>query len=304
MSLLLHVVLYLVILSDQTFSPPQTLVTDGKTQSAQFDEFAYHESLVHPGLLKVSSQTGDKKLTVFIGGGGELATARECLRHTAVERIVMVDLDERVIELCKEHLPEWGGKEVAENPRLELIVGDAFKYLQETKDVYDVIIMDISDPIEAGPGVMLYTKEFYEHAQSLLAKPHGIFVTQAGLAESIPAEVVKKDGVDLSCFPPIYNTMKQAFPAVLPYTLHVPSYSSDWGYIMASVSEGLVEEWKIPKAGLVDQLIEERIEGGNKVLDFYDGETHVRMFSLTKPLRKLIAQDSRIMTKDNPIFMY
>jgi thermospermine synthase len=74
----------------------KTLVTDGKTQSTQFDEFAYHESLVHPSMLKFAHHDNDgsggpKK--VFIGGGGELATAREILRHSSVERCVMVDLD-------------------------------------------------------------------------------------------------------------------------------------------------------------------------------------------------------------------
>ena len=71
----------------------KTLVTDGKTQSTQFDEFAYHESLVHPALLNFAHYNKRGAKTVFIGGGGELATAREILRHTSVERVVMVDLD-------------------------------------------------------------------------------------------------------------------------------------------------------------------------------------------------------------------
>ena len=71
----------------------KTLVTDGKTQSAQFDEFAYHESLVHPALLNFAHYNGRGPKTVLIGGGGELATAREVLRHTSVEKCVMVDLD-------------------------------------------------------------------------------------------------------------------------------------------------------------------------------------------------------------------
>ena len=75
----------------------KTLITDGKTQSSQFDEFCYHESLVHPALIKVAS-TGKAPETVFIGGGGELATAREVLRHKSVKRVVMVDLDGKVVD--------------------------------------------------------------------------------------------------------------------------------------------------------------------------------------------------------------
>jgi spermidine synthase len=77
----------------------KTLVTDGKTQSAQFDEFAYHESLVHPALLNFAHYNKRGAKTVFIGGGGELATAREILRHTSVERVVMVDLDGKLNKL-------------------------------------------------------------------------------------------------------------------------------------------------------------------------------------------------------------
>jgi spermidine synthase len=77
----------------------KTLVTDGKTQSAQFDEFAYHESLVHPALLNFAHYNKRGAKTVFIGGGGELATAREILRHTSVERVVMVDLDGKLSKL-------------------------------------------------------------------------------------------------------------------------------------------------------------------------------------------------------------
>jgi len=89
----------------------RTLVTDGKTQSAEHDEFVYHETLVHPPLIWSAILSGkndddgdDKKKapkTVFIGGGGELATAREVLRHNTVERLVMVDIDPEVIEVCK-----------------------------------------------------------------------------------------------------------------------------------------------------------------------------------------------------------
>jgi spermidine synthase len=130
-----------------------TLLIDGKTQSSKFDEFVYHESLVHPSLLQSALLSNDEgPTTVFIGGGGELATAREVLRHKSVKRVVMVDLDGDVIEVCKKYLPEWGGEKVATDPRLELIVGDAYAYLMNTEETFDVIIMDISDPIEAGPG--------------------------------------------------------------------------------------------------------------------------------------------------------
>ena len=82
----------------------KTLVLDGKTQSAKVDEYVYHECLVHPAMLL----HGNPK-RVYIGGGGELATARECLKHRSVEKVVMVDLDKVVVDICREKLPEWNG---------------------------------------------------------------------------------------------------------------------------------------------------------------------------------------------------
>lgn len=268
----------------------KTLITDGKTQSSQFDERVYHESLVHPSLLLVAPRT------VFIGGGGELATAREVLKHKSVERVVMVDLDQVVIEVCKQYLPEWGGEAVASHPKLELIVGDAYQYLMETKETFDVIIMDISDPIEAGPGVMLYTKEFYEHASTLL-QPNGIFVTQAGMAEPVPTASFLH--TDPSCIAPIYNTLDSVFPSVKIYSTYIPSFGSDWGFIMAS-------KQPIPQRDIqqIDTLIEEGIDGGEHALIHYDGVSHQRMIHLTKLLRNQMKRDSRIMTRENPIYMY
>lgn len=84
-----------------------TLVTDGKTQSSEHDEFVYHESLVHPPLFwsAILSKEGGggsgAPKSVFIGGGGELATAREVLKHNTVERLVMVDIDPMVVDVCK-----------------------------------------------------------------------------------------------------------------------------------------------------------------------------------------------------------
>ena len=225
-------------------------------------------------------------------------------------RVVMVDLDEMVVDVCKKYLPEWGGEEVASDPRLELIVGDAYKYLMETQDTFDVIIMDISDPIEAGPGIMLYTKEFYQHAITRLNMPHGVFVTQAGTAESVPPPHFDAGTEDTTCFGPIRNTLGQVFDCVVPYSTNIPSFGGDWGFVMAFQSlQGRpvqIEEKEtcIPPDGQVDNLVEGRITGGEAALRHYDGTIHLSMFALTKSLRKSLGRDTRVMTKENPIFMY
>ena len=227
---------------------------------------------------------------------------------------VMVDLDGKVIEVCKEYLPEWGGEQVANNPRLELIVGDAYAYLKDCKEQFDCIIMDISDPIEAGPGIMLYTQEFYQHCTTLLT-PNGVFVTQAGVAESIPPEHAVDGTTDSSCYGPIYNTLGSVFDCVVPYSSNIPSFGSDWGFCMAYNSKETASSWTDIAPEALDSMIEERITdiesagkegnvGPTDVLMFYDGVTHKRMFALTKPLRQALKKDTRIMTEANPVFMY
>ena len=296
------------------------LVTDGKTQSAEFDEFAYHESLVHPSLLQSAllAGDGDKPKSVFIGGGGELATAREALRHRSVNRVVMVDLDGKVIDVCKEFLPKWGGEQVASNARFELVVGDAYDYLMNCEELFDVIIMDISDPIEAGPGIMLYTQEFYSHAKKLLT-PNGVFVTQAGVADSIPPQHANQGQTNTSCFGPILNTLASVFDCTVPYATNIPSFGSDWGFVMAfntpETGSAAVEDWVNISPSKLDGLIERRftdienangdgIGGPTDALKFYDGVTHRRIFSLTRPLRLSLKEETRVMTKENPVFMY
>lgn len=308
----------------------KTLVTDGKTQSTQYDEFAYHESLVHPSMLKFAHHNGNcGPKTVFIGGGGELATAREILRHTSVERCVMVDLDgkngellffmligvflnlrivsisfhrcrqklwhkpvvAKVVEVSLQTLQEWGGQAVQEDPRFELIIGDAYAYLLKCKETFDVIVMDISDPIEAGPGVMLYTKELYEYIVTCLS-PNGVFVTQAGAADAVPPPHANSDNErDTICFGPIRNTLQEVFSCVIPYSQGVPSYGSDWGFVMAFNDQSTpqpkdaVSGWVSVSPDVIDQLIELQIKGGEASLRMYDGITHLRMFHLSKGKR-------------------
>ena len=213
------------------------------------------------------------------------------------------------------YLPEWGGEAVASHPKMELIIGDAHKYIMETSETFDVIIMDISDPIEAGPGIALYTKEFYQRASQVLTPHSGVFVTQAGSAEYIPHY---EEEVNISCFSPIRNTLASVFDHAIPYTVSIASFGEDWGFVMAfNGSKENARQLVEMTSEKVDSLIDERIEAvkgvpehprfendRDSVLKVYDGETHRGLFSLSKPLRKAIAKDKRIMTKANPIFMY
>ena len=273
------------ILDTDTFG--RCLVLDGKTQSTEADEHIYHEALVHPALLL---HPGPK--SVFIGGGGEGATLREVLSHDSVHRVVMLDLDREVVELCQRYLPHHhqGG---FDDSRVELRHEDARQYLVSCRDSFDVIVLDLVDPIEGGPSYRLYTQEFYNIAMSKLATG-GLLVTQAG-----PAGLLSYT----ECFTAIARTLSMVFPRTYPYTAYVPAFTTLWGFVLALTDEAPRAEraWpEEPEPGAVDSLISGRL---SKELKYYDGITHRNMFSLPKYLRQGIEVEQRIVTDKDPVFM-
>ena len=257
----------------------RSLLLDGKTQSTERDEHIYHETLVHPALLSHPNPRD-----VFIGGGGEGGTLRETLAHRTVESVVMVDLDRQVVDLCRQHLPQHH-QGAFDDPRTTLVFDDARKYLASSSQQFDVMIMDLVDPLEGGPAYLLYTEEYYNIARARL-KPGGILVTQSGPAGySILHE----------CFTTIYKTLESIFAASRPFYVHVPSFMTVWGFTMASDSP-------LPQLmpGEIDARIVERLA---RPLRHYDGETHAATFALPKHIREGIAGETRINRDDAPVFM-
>lgn len=251
----------------------KTLVIDGLIQSTQCDEFVYHECLVHPAMLL---HPNPKR--VYIGGGGEGSTAREVLRHTSVESCVMVDIDPEVVRFCKEHLKE--NEEAFNDPRLTLHILDAKKVLEDTAEPFDVIIMDLDDPLEGGPCYQLYTKEFYTMVKSKLT-PNGIFVTQSGQAGI-------KQHVDV--WSPIHNTLKTVFPKVCAYNQHVYSFFDEWGWNIAFPSSAGTVAMS-PED--VDTLIKAKIKGD---LQFLDGISWQGVMATSKKHRRSLADETTVLS--------
>ena len=139
----------------ETRSFGRALFLDGAPQSAVADEYVYHEALVHPVLISHPSPR-----RVLIAGGGEGATLREVLRHPGVERAVMVDIDGELVDLCREHLSEMH-QGAFDDPRADVVIGDALAYLREHAEPFDAIVIDLTDPSEAGPIGELYSEGFY-----------------------------------------------------------------------------------------------------------------------------------------------
>lgn len=258
----------------------RSLVLDGKTQSTERDEHIYHEALVHPSMLLHPDPR-----TVFIGGGGEGGTLREVLSHKSVERVVMVDLDAQVVELCREYLPQHHQGSFDDH-RLELRHEDARGYLRDTSEQFDVMIMDLVDPMEGGPAYLLYTEEYYRIVRDKL-RAGGIMVTQSGPAGLLALR---------ECFTTIHKTLSGIFSHTLPCQIHVPAFHTLWGFNIASNTA--LKSWQ--NASGLDCLIADRI---TKPLKFYDGETHTSMFALPKFIRDGILDEQRINRDNDPVFM-
>ena len=256
------------------------LILDGKVQSSEKDEFIYHEALVHPAMLLHPHPE-----EVLIIGGGEGATLREALAHRTVKRVVMVDLDKEVIELCRKFLPSWHQGSF-EDERLELLHLDARKYIEETERRFDVIIIDLTEPLRDSPAYLLYTKEFYQMVKDRLTDD-GIISLQAGTTCL---------GLT-AAFTAINSTLKAVFPIVAPYEANIPSFGGTWGFSLASKKYNPVE--------LSPEELDSRISGRIKnPLRFYDGIAHQGLFHTPKHLREAIENETRIITEEKPLFIY
>ena len=257
----------------------RSLVLDGKTQSTERDEHIYHEALVHPAMLL---HPGPR--SVFIGGGGEGGTLREVLAHRSVQCVAMLDLDREVVELCRRHLPNHHQGSF-DDPRVMLAHQDAREYLTSCDETFDVMIMDLVDPMEGGTAYLLYTEEYYRIAKAKL-KPGGILVTQSG-----PAGLLSYQ----ECFTTIRNTLAGVFSYIAPAQVHIPAFETLWGFTLASDAP-----LASPSEEQVNRSLAKRV---TTELKFYDGESHRGMFALPKFLRTGFQQESRINQDANPVFM-
>ena len=254
----------------------KALVLDGNWQSCVADEFLYHEPLAHPALLFHGAPK-----TVAILGGGEGATLREVLRWKSIERVVMIDLDEAVVDACKEHLPEMH-QGAFEDPRAELLICDATEWLDTTDDSFDVVISDLSEPLEEGPSYRLFTQEYFRQMKRVL-RPDGVFTLQAGSVA--PHEI--------TVFARVAKTLQTVFDQVRPYSSYVPSFSTPWGFLLAA--DGSLKT--TPTSDAVDQRLREKTSGGFRMLD---GVAFLGLLSTSAHIRNAIESETTIYTLANP----
>ena len=238
------------------------LVLDGDTQSSALDEHIYHEALVHPACVA----SGGSPTRALILGGGEGATLRELLRVPGMAKVTMVDIDGEIVDVCRRHLPEWsaGG---FDDSRADLVIGDAKEYIFASREQFDVIIGDLTEPLDDSPSADLHTPHMYQAIRARL-KPNGAYALQASMSGPHNYHLHAR----------MVTRLKEIFSTVYPYSAYVPAFDTEWGFAVC----GGVLKMAAEDAADAAQVHARRCGG----LQFYDAESHRRLFNLPRYLRE------------------
>ncbi len=238
------------------------LILDGIIQTTESDEFVYHEMLTHVPMLSHHNPQN-----VLVIGGGDGGILREVLKYP-IKHVDMVEIDREVIELSNKYLPTLNNAgAIYKDARVNLVVADAFKYLKDHKNNYDVIIVDSTDPV--GPGATLFTPEFFQLCSDSL-NAGGVFATQNGVLadkheENLAATTeMRKAGLQATC-----------------YLISVPTY---YGGSMALGYAVKADKLALPS----EAELEARQAAAKIETVHYTPAVHLASFALPKWVQKLL----------------
>ncbi|KAJ3650952.1 hypothetical protein Zmor_017025 [Zophobas morio] len=243
----------------QTKHHGRALILDGIIQCTEHDEFSYQEMI---SFLPLCAHPAPSR--VLIVGGGDGGVARECHKHPLVEHVVQVEIDSKVVDASRRFLPFMA--QGFDSDKLTLTIGDGFKYMEEHKNEFDVIITDSSDPI--GPAVNLFTESYFRLLKGAL-KRGGVICSQNG---TVWTELDKvKETLD-HC--------RKHFPVVKYAVTSVPTYpSGQIGFIVAAAGKA---DPAVPKFRVGEAEVEEM------GLRYYNGEVHSAAFVLPNFVKKVL----------------
>ncbi|MCC7175339.1 MAG: adenosylmethionine decarboxylase [Bryobacterales bacterium] len=242
----------------------KSLILDDQLQAASADEFLYHEALVHPAMIQLSSPR-----SVLILGGGDGGAAREALRWRSVRRVTMVEIDREVVEACREHLPEIH-QGAFDDGRLEVVIDDALDFLKRTDQLWDVIVSDLPDPDDGAPWLKLFARGCFETVHGRLSGG-GCFVMQAGPVSPVCTAPLAQIARDL----------RGAFPHAHFYTNFIPSFGIPLAFVLAADRPFPVH----PNPEVVDRVIAERVSGR---LRMFDGAAFLGFMQTPAYLREVV----------------
>lgn len=230
------------------------MTIDGMVMLSEKDEFVYHEMLVHVGMF---SHPDPER--VLIVGGGDGGTAREVMRHSSVNEVDMVEIDEAVVRASKEFLPDVGDWD---NPKLNVLFEDGIQFVKNIDDPYDVIIIDGSDPV--GPAEGLFEDEFMQACFDGLSE-NGVLTAQT---ESPWVEDYHKS------MNKVFKALENIYDRSMMYLAYIPLYPAGmWSFSFASKGADPLSD---------DTM--NRVENGLKEFDsemkYYNPDVHKGCFAL------------------------
>ena len=239
---------------------------DGCFMSSERDEFLYHENLVHvPGIAHPGPRSA------LIIGGGDGGSAEELLKYPGMARVVIVELDDKVVEISRRYLHEVHHGAL-DDPRVEIRIADGLQYVYNDGPAagarYDLIVLDLTDPV--GPAAALHTAAFFAACRALLAEG-------GALSLHLGTPVYQPERVQA-----LVRGLRSVFACVRPYFLYIPLYGSLWGLACASDA---VDPAALSAAEVDHRLSARAIVG----LQHLNGPMHSAQFALPNHLRALLA---------------
>jgi len=237
------------------------MTIDGMVMLSEKDEFVYHEMLSHVGMF-----THPDPERILIIGGGDGGTAREVMKHESVKQVDMVEIDKTVVDASKRFLPGVGD---FENPKLNVLFEDGIAFVKNIRELYDVIVIDGSDPV--GPAEGLFEKEFYQYCYEALTED-GVLITQteSPWVQSYYPSIKK-----------VHQALKDLFLTSGMYICYIPLYPAGmWSMMCAAKSGGPLEAPAIRRSETGIAQI--------KDLKYYNPEVHRAAFALPNFVKNII----------------
>ena len=235
------------------------LTLDALMMVTEKDEFIYHDMITH-----VAMATNPSIKKVLVIGGGDGGTVRELTRYSHIEKIDMVEIDKLVVDVSREYLPITASK--LDDPRVSLYFEDGIRFVADTKEIYDLILVDSTDPI--GPGEGLFTTEFYQNCFNILSD-NGILVNQSESPyyDQFSHEMKRA-----------HKKIKNIFPISKVYQFHMPTYpSGHWLFGFASKKLDPIKDVDFDKWNAL----------GIKT-KYYNPQLHVGCFALPSYVQEML----------------
>lgn len=235
---------------------------DGVLMSTEADEFYYHETLIHP-----AAQAMPPLRRALVIGGGDGGSARQLLRYASLQTVDVAELDPVVVELARAWLPGVH-HQAFDDPRLVLHLGDGGAFLQASAGGYDLIVLDLTDPV--GAALPLYQRDFFLLCRQQLAE-HGLLSLHLGSPIYQPEQVSA-----------LYHRLAGVFAVVRPMLVPIPSYGGLWALAVAGQASD-------PAACDPIRINQRLSEAGISGLSYYNGDIHQALFAVPEFLRSSLS---------------